>query len=57
MKVYSFRAPENLVKDFQVKYPWQMSAFIKNALIFALQSRNNFNLVLSASDEKTDKED
>lgn len=56
MKVYSFRSDEKIVKDFQAKYPWLMSAYIKSALIFALQSRDNFNLVLSVSDEKTDKE-
>lgn len=56
MKVYSFRADEKTVQDFQKKYPWLMSAYIKSALIFALQSRDNFNLVLSVSDEKIDKE-
>lgn len=55
-KVYSFRSDEKIVKDFQKKYPWLMSAYIKSALIFALQSRDNFNLVLSVSDEKTFKE-
>ena len=57
MKVYSFRCDEKIIKDFQKKYPWLMSSYIKNALIFALQSRNNFNLVLAASDEKTVKDE
>lgn len=57
MKVYSFRADEKTVQEFQKKYPWLMSAYIKSALIFALQSRDNFNLVLSVSDEKTFKDE
>lgn len=56
MKVFSFRCDENIVREFQSKYFGLMCKYLVKALIFALRSENNFNMVFFSSDEKLKKE-
>lgn len=52
-KMYSFRCDEALMQDFQSRYFGLMSKYVVQALRFALQSENNFNMVFFDSAEKS----